>query len=195
MWADNETDIDLLGFDFLVDELLALIHDPKIFPVTIGVTGDWGSGKSSVLKMASAGLADDDGFIVVPFSPWQFEGYEDVKSALMGTVMDSLRDAIARNETTYQKTRALLARLIKRVNLFAAGRLVVKTAITAHAGVPIDPTSLASDATDLIRPEEDDGDQESALDSVADFRRDFAKLLEDVDEIKALVVVVDDSAI
>jgi hypothetical protein len=192
VWADNETDIDLLGFDFLVDELLALIHDPAIFPVTIGVTGDWGSGKSSVLKMSSAALGDDDAFIVVSFSPWQFEGYEDVKSALMGTVMDGLRDAIVRDETTVQKTRTLLARLIKRVNLFAAARLVAKSAITAHAGVPIEPTSLASDAIDLIRPEEEDGEREPALDSVADFRRDFAKLLGELDKVRALVVFVDD---
>jgi len=28
MWADNETRIDLLGFDFLVDELLVILRDP-----------------------------------------------------------------------------------------------------------------------------------------------------------------------
>ncbi len=59
MWPDNETDIDLLGFDFLVDELLVLLKEPRLLPVTIGVTGDWGSGKSSLLAMTATELDDD----------------------------------------------------------------------------------------------------------------------------------------
>jgi hypothetical protein len=52
MWADNETRIDLLGFEFLVDELLLILRDPSLLPVTVGVAGDWGSGKSSLIGMA-----------------------------------------------------------------------------------------------------------------------------------------------
>ena len=49
MWADNETRIDLLGFDFLVDELLVILRDRRLLPVTVGVAGDWGSGKTSLI--------------------------------------------------------------------------------------------------------------------------------------------------
>jgi hypothetical protein len=52
MWADNETRIDLVGFDFLVDELLVILRDPRLLPVTVGVAGDWGSGKTSLIGMA-----------------------------------------------------------------------------------------------------------------------------------------------
>lgn len=48
MWADNETDLDLLGFDVLVDELIVALTEPDLLPLTVGVLGDWGSGKSSL---------------------------------------------------------------------------------------------------------------------------------------------------
>ena len=192
MWADNETDIDLLGFDFLVDELIALLREPSIFPLTIGVTGDWGSGKSSVLKMAAAELDKDAAFIVVRFSPWQFEGYEDVKSALMATVMNSLRDAVAADETLIEKSRKLLSRLIRRVNFLAGARLAGKASIAVAGGVTPDPVSLATDVIDLIKPEPGDDETEAALQSVAEFRRDFEELLEGLEKITGLVVFVDD---
>jgi predicted KAP-like P-loop ATPase len=92
MWPDNETDVDLLGFDFLVDELLVLLKEPKLLPVTIGLAGDWGSGKSSVLKMAANQLRSDaeGNFLVVEFSPWRFEDYADVKAALLAAVLGAV---------------------------------------------------------------------------------------------------------
>jgi hypothetical protein len=47
VWADNETDVDLLGFEFLVDGLVVALTQPRLLPLTVGVLGDWGSGKSA----------------------------------------------------------------------------------------------------------------------------------------------------
>ncbi len=52
MWADNETDLDLLGFDELVDELVVALTTPHLLPLTVGLLGDWGSGRSSLLRIA-----------------------------------------------------------------------------------------------------------------------------------------------
>jgi hypothetical protein len=38
--ADNETDVDLLGFDFLVDALVVALTEPRLLPLTIGVLGE-----------------------------------------------------------------------------------------------------------------------------------------------------------
>src|SRR5260221_731824 len=91
MWADNETRVDLLGFDFLVDELLVVLRDPRLLPITVGVAGDWGSGKSSLLGMTELALANEK-VLTVSFSPWRFEDYEDVKTALMAAVIGALQD-------------------------------------------------------------------------------------------------------
>jgi hypothetical protein len=80
MWSDSETTDDLLGFDYLVDQLELVITGPRMLPVTVGVMGDWGSGKTSLLRMAEVRLGDGDGYICAYFSPWRFEGYRFVET-------------------------------------------------------------------------------------------------------------------
>jgi hypothetical protein len=50
MWSDNETGTDLLGFQYLTDAVASIARRPDLLPPTIGVFGDWGSGKSNLLK-------------------------------------------------------------------------------------------------------------------------------------------------
>ena len=59
MWHDNETRIDFLGFDYLVDSLEVVLTEPRLLPVTVGVLGDWGSGKTSLLHMVADRLSND----------------------------------------------------------------------------------------------------------------------------------------
>jgi hypothetical protein len=105
MWADNETRIDLLGFDFLVDELLVILRDPRLLPVTVDVAGDWGSGKTSLICMAEEVLHADPKFLSVSFSPWRFEDYEDVKTALMAAVIGALQERARTDEPLPRTTR------------------------------------------------------------------------------------------
>ena len=58
MWHDNETDKDFLGF--VVHEKLerSVITNDANLPVTFGLFGDWGSGKSSILKILKSDLED-----------------------------------------------------------------------------------------------------------------------------------------
>ena len=60
MWSDNETAIDLLGFQYLTKAVCGIVKDEQLLPATIGVYGDWGGGKSSLIQMATAELEKDD---------------------------------------------------------------------------------------------------------------------------------------
>ena len=51
MWADNETKDDLLGYQVYADLLRDVVLDPAKLPISIGVFGDWGSGKSSLMLL------------------------------------------------------------------------------------------------------------------------------------------------
>ena len=61
MWSDNEADVDLLRFGYLAQAIVALIEQRHLLPITIGIFGDWGSGKSTVLKMSQARLENRPG--------------------------------------------------------------------------------------------------------------------------------------
>ena len=47
MWKDSETEIDYLDYDYLVKSIEDIILDDDLLPASIGVYGDWGSGKSN----------------------------------------------------------------------------------------------------------------------------------------------------
>ena len=94
MWSDNETTEDLLGFKVHADLLIDVIKDESVLPISIGVFGDWGSGKSSILKIIHKELKgeDDDKLkddtLVLYFNGWIFEGYDDAKAALLESIIE-----------------------------------------------------------------------------------------------------------
>lgn len=111
MWRDSETEIDYLNFEYLVNLLTDLIDNDKLLPATIGVYGDWGSGKSSLIKMATDKLVTND-IVTLNFNGWIFEGYEDAKTVLLETILDSIQG----NSTLTTKGKQLLRGLYKSVD-------------------------------------------------------------------------------
>lgn len=112
MWSDKETDEDLLGFQVHAMLLKQVIMNDYNLPVTIGLYGEWGSGKSSILKMLMNDLKKDDDTIVIYFDGWVFEGYDDAKSALMGDIVSQLIS----NEKFGEKIKDEGKRLLKSIN-------------------------------------------------------------------------------
>lgn len=92
MWKDSETIIDYLNFDYIIDAVVKLVLDEDLSPSSIGLYGDWGSGKSSLMKMVEQHLIsmDDKSILCIRFNGWLFEGYEDAKTALCGTILESI---------------------------------------------------------------------------------------------------------
>ncbi len=46
--TDNETKVDLLNNEAIAATIVKLLRDRPDQPVTVGVHGDWGAGKSSI---------------------------------------------------------------------------------------------------------------------------------------------------
>ena len=51
MWTDNETEHDYLNFGSVAKTVSQVIEDANEKPVSIGVSGAWGIGKSSMSKL------------------------------------------------------------------------------------------------------------------------------------------------
>jgi len=207
MWSDNETPVDYLGFQHLVTAVTAIVRSPDILPTTIGVFGDWGSGKSSLLQMATADLAKDEGTIVLTFNGWLFEGYEDAKVALMGTILDRIKAQIKDEQTTGKKAYECVVRLAKRVNLFRVLAFGAKYGLAFGLGGPAavgvaataDGVSMATHLAQKVKDVDvdqvksfiQDEAAEEVRNAVRDFRKDFEDLLKQTN-ITKLVVAIDD---
>jgi len=64
MWNDNETDQDLIDFKYLTNSVNLIINNEDLIPSTIGVYGDWGSGKSSLMKMIELENTNPENLII-----------------------------------------------------------------------------------------------------------------------------------
>ena len=217
MWADNETEIDLLGFDFLVDSLLVALTEPRLLPLTVGVLGDWGSGKSSLLRLVRDALptasVDEQGtpmahYVCIDFSPWQFEHYDDVKVALMAAVLDRLREEAptAEMKAKVSRLQRFVGRLRRAGRAGAVGALQALPAtlpgIAAAVDPAIDPSlvaiaqqalgSVIADATSGAGADGQPVADDAEPIDVVTFRRELDKLIAGLESVLAVVVFVDD---
>src|SRR5690606_8690454 len=113
MWNDNETKTDLIDFTHLVGATISVVDDPRLLPATIGIFGNWGSGKSSLMKMIEDHYSGTEGILSVRFNGWLFEGYEDAKTALMTRILEET----IKNRTLGEKAKKVASRLIKNIDI------------------------------------------------------------------------------
>lgn len=87
MWPDKEAEIDYLNFGYMVDMVVDIATNRALSPSTIGLYGDWGSGKSSLMKLAKKKIEEKNSkdrkdkikTLCIEFNGWLFEGYKDMK--------------------------------------------------------------------------------------------------------------------
>lgn len=187
MWHDNETEIDLLGFERFAVTIESLISDHSILPLTVGLFGDWGSGKSSILKLLERRLKEKQKCLCVRFNSWLFQGYDDSKAALISSILQTLQS----DAGIMEKAEDQIKKLLNRVNWFRLIGLATKGVITltlASQGIPFSTPPSLSDLKDVIKPEPE---AENLQKEIQDFRKDFSELLNS-SEKDYFVVLIDD---
>ena len=122
MWRDSETNIDLLDFDYLIgitkDIILMTIYLLQVLVyMVIG-----GSGKSSLMEMTLSDLSLNKDYLCLKFNGWLFEGYEDAKTALIGTILDEIN----KKKKLTAKAKEVIERLYKNIDFFKLASKGVK---------------------------------------------------------------------
>jgi hypothetical protein len=210
--SDNETKIDLLNNEPIAKTIVALLKKHSAHPITLGVHGDWGAGKSSVLEMVEASLEGEDRVLCLKFNGWRFQGFEDAKIALIEGIVTGLLE----KRTFLTKTSVAVKDVLHRIDLLKlakrAGGLITAAAgfytghhelgvlglVTSLEGTLADPANLTKEkigeivdgAKELLK-EKDKKSASSVPEEIAEFRKAFDKLLEAA-KIDQLIVLVDD---
>jgi predicted KAP-like P-loop ATPase len=208
--TDNETKVDLLNNEAIATTIIKLLRDRPDQPVTIGVHGDWGAGKSSVLEMIEAGFEKESKVLCLKFNGWRFQGFEDAKIALIEGIVTGLiekRPALTRAGEAVKD-------VFRRIDWLKVAKKAGGLAFTAFTGIPTpdqigaivgtlegflsDPAKLATkdnvqSAIDGMRGllKEKDGESANVPEEINAFRKAFDDLLEKAG-VEQLVVLIDD---
>jgi hypothetical protein len=204
--SDNETKIDMLNNRAIAKTVAELIKECDDRPISIGVHGDWGAGKSSILAMVEDELsAQKDGIECIRFNGWKHQGFEDAKIALMSAIVSELTE----KRKLTEKTKDILKKLWKSINWLSVAKAAGSVAFSAATGIP--PIGLLSNLMDNLKGSVTDKEKvTTAIESVgkyltdakvfednslakefAEFQKSFEDLLEE-SKIKKLVVLIDD---
>lgn len=144
MWSDNETTVDYLNFGVVADACAQLLQQARGAPISVGVSGGWGVGKTSLVKMIEARLTKANApgqntYVVVTFNPWLYQDFEGARNALLQLVGDEMLRLAAENEDLLRKAK----RLLKRINLLRLAQLGGEVAATLYTGVPVGTVGAA----------------------------------------------------
>ncbi len=154
---------DRLGRRPFAEALAAEILDaPADRGYVMGLTGPWGSGKTSILNMTVDALENET--IVVQFNPWMFSGTE----ALISSFFEEIGKQLDKRDSKLKGIADKLA---------TYGHLLSPLAALVGAG------TAASGASDVL-------EKLAARPSVFEQRKELRTLLEGLD--RRLVVIVDD---
>ena len=206
--TDNETKVDLLNNEAIASTIIGLLRAKPDHPVTIGVHGDWGAGKSSVLEMIEAGFSDQGDVLCLKFNGWRFQGFEDAKIALIEGIVTGLVE----KRPALKKAAVAVKDVFRRIDWLKVAKQAGGLAMTAFTGIPTpeqigaivgslealvaDPAKLVTkenlstaidEAKELLKP----GESKNVPEEVEAFRKAFDQLLKDAG-IKQLVVLIDD---
>ena len=208
--SDNETKFDLLNNEAIAKTVVNLIKESNNQPISIGIHGDWGAGKSSILEMIEDlfnHTDKDDGkkYCCIRFNGWKHQGFEDSKIALMSAIVSEL----TAKENLQETAKEILGKLWKNINWMTVAKTAGKTALGIATGTA--PIAVLSSVRDMLKntvttqegianaidviggylKESKITEDTSSNTEFTEFHKNFKELLEKAN-IKKLVVLIDD---
>lgn len=165
------------------------IFDDDLDPVAIGLSGAWGSGKTSVLELIKSEITErsktaDGKVLVISTQPWRYDPTVGPKESLIAEVLGALSKEFKAEDPVGKAGLDAFKKLVRKVNWSKAVKMLARTAITTQLPSLDDVFGLVSDDPESL-------DSEKGL---AAFRDEFEALLNDpaLQHLSRVVVLVDD---
>jgi hypothetical protein len=188
LWSDDPAEVDLLSFSAISETVVEALLDDELDPLAIGLSGSWGSGKTTVLRLIEQELTRvsnaESTILVVPSDPWRYDPLTGAKETLISEVLGALGRHLESQQGSKDKAMLLLKGLAERVDWARALRIAAKGALAFQ--VP-----SFDDVINIVRPAEGSSTAAPGLDA---FRSEFQQLLEseELSNVRRVVVLVDD---
>lgn len=182
MWTDNETEHDFLNFNSVAKTVSQVIKEANEKPVSIGVSGAWGIGKSSMIKLIKNELKKLDKlqpsgknkYVFVEFNAWLYQGYDDARAALIEVVASTLLKEAEERQTGLDKAKDLFA----RVDWFRAIKMSTSSAISLGFGVL--PTGFIQELINVGKSLTDGNIEQSDIERAEGFRQKISDNINDL---------------
>lgn len=202
MWSDNETTQDLLGYQVHADLLKKIILSDSMLPISIGVFGNWGSGKSSLMLLLQQALKEweqsqqgenHNMILQVYFNSWQFESYDTTKLTMIESILEALDKDIEKRRSFFEKADDFFA----RINFLKAGVFVLKKTYDNLTPEWLKKWLPSKEDIDIIAEKDkynnllEDISKGNTSKFIATFRELFEELIDNMG-YKAVIVYVDD---
>ncbi|WOE27406.1 KAP family P-loop NTPase fold protein [Acinetobacter towneri] len=146
MWSDIESKIDFLNYSEASEIIINVLQNPQMLPISIGVFGSWGTGKSTILNLIENNLEhieNHDDYVIIRFDAWLYQGFDDARASLLEVINTEISKLVKQDEKLYEKALSIGKRINK---LRALGWAAEGTALAF--GVPT--FGLLSKAIDSI---------------------------------------------
>ncbi|MFJ3405395.1 P-loop NTPase fold protein [Promicromonospora sp. NPDC090134] len=189
LWSDEPATQDLLAFRAVAETAADALFDDRLDPVAIGLSGAWGSGKTSVLELIKSEIEKrSEGSVrkvlVIPTQPWSYDPAVGPKESLIAEVLAALSEEFDQEDPAGKLGVDAFKKLVRKVNWSKAVKMAARTAITLQLPDIDDVFGLVSDEPESLESEK----------GMAAFRDEFGALLADpaLAHLSRVVVLVDD---
>lgn len=189
LWSDEPATQDLLAFRAVAETAADAIFDDALDPVAIGLSGAWGSGKTSVLELIKTEIAERskaaaDEVLVIPTQPWRYDPAVGPKESLIAEVLGALGREFRVEDPVGKAGLDAFRKLVRRVNWSKAVKMAARTALTMQLPNIDEVFGLVSDDPETLDTEK----------GMGGFRDAFEALLADpaLAHLSRVVVLVDD---
>ena len=122
---DQPTERDALDFTPYVETLADIIQTGNT-PLTIGVFGTWGSGKTSLMKMVKNQLPDD--FTVAWFDAWKYDKEDSLWRAFLLCVLTALKERASLQGKPVDEFEKLQSLLYREMEIEKVGGVTIDLA-------------------------------------------------------------------
>lgn len=192
LWSDEPAKVDLLAAKAIAATVADAVLDDALDPLSLGLSGPWGSGKTTVLELVDAELegrsTDNSKVVVVRTDPWRYDPSVGAKESIIADVLNKLEEELEQVDGEVKTAaKSALRSLSERVNWSKALKLAAKTGLALQL-------PRFEDLAQLIEEPSDDEDKPGEPRGLAGFREEFESLMasEGLGHVRRVAVLVDD---